>query len=77
MATAIMDRETVIKAMADIGRASGLEAAAKVILALADHKRRVVGTSELRAAAASLIECAADIRAKAKSTIGMNGKLKE
>lgn len=39
-----MSRETIIRATADIGRASGLEAAAKVMLAMTDHKRRVVGT---------------------------------
>ena len=59
-----MDRETALRATADISKASGLEAAAKVLLAMADHKRRVVGTSELRAAAASLQACAADIRAR-------------
>jgi len=66
-----MDRETALRATAEIGRASGLEAAAKVLLALADHKRRVVGTAEIKAAAASLQECAAEIRAKAEATIGM------
>lgn len=66
-----MDRETVLRATADIGRASGLEAAAKVLLALADHKRRVVGTAEIKAAAASLQECAAEMRAKAKDSIGL------
>lgn len=66
-----MDRETLIKATADIGRASGLEAAAAVLLAMADHKRRVVGTGELKAAAASLNEIAAQLRVKAESVIGM------
>lgn len=66
-----MDRETIIIATADIGRASGLEAAAKVILAMADHKRRVVGTGELKAAAASLNEIAADIRTRAEAVIGV------
>ena len=58
------DKRNILEAVADIGRASGLEAAAKVLLALADHKRRVVGTGELKAAAASLQECAAALRAK-------------
>ena len=58
------DKRELLKAVADIGRASGLEAAAKVLLAMADHKRRVVGTGELKAAAASLQECAAALRAK-------------
>ena len=66
-----MDRETIIRATADIGRVSGLEAAAKVILAMADHKRRVVGTGELKAAAASLNEIAADIRTRAEAVIGV------
>jgi len=69
-----MDRETVIKATADIGLASGLEAAAKLLLAMADHKRRVVGTGELKMAAASLQETAAELRAKAEATIGMKPK---
>lgn len=64
-------RRLILNATADIGKASGLEAAAKVLLALADHKRRVVGTGELKAAAAQLNEAAAEIRARAESAIGM------
>jgi len=41
----------IAHATAEIGKASGLEAAAKVLLAMADHNRRVVGTGELKAAA--------------------------
>ena len=59
----------VAAATADMGKASGLEAAAKVLLALADHKRRVVGTGELKAAALALQENAAEIRAKAKEAL--------
>lgn len=59
----------VAAATADMGRASGLEAAAKVLLAMADHNRRVVGTGELKAAALALQENAAEIRAKAKEAL--------
>ena len=59
----------VAAATADMGKAAGLEAAAKVLLALADHKRRVVGTSEIKAAAMALQENAAEIRAKAKEAL--------
>ena len=60
-------KEEVLRLTADIGRASGLEAAAKVMRALAE--RRVVGTSEIKAAAMALEDAAADIRAKAKSKL--------
>ena len=58
-----------VSAAADMGRAQGLEDAAKVLLALADHKRRVVGTGELKAAALALQESAAEIRAKAREAL--------
>lgn len=63
------ERETMLRAIGDIGKASGLEAGAKVLRALADHRRRVVGTSELKAAAEALEQAAEDIRAKANSQI--------
>jgi hypothetical protein len=66
-----MSSTDILAATADIGKAAGLEAAAKVILAIADHKRRVVGTAELKAAALSLQESAAEIRAKAKETLSL------
>lgn len=59
-----MDRDA-LRALADHGRASGLEAAADVLLAIADPKRRVVGTGEIKAAAAALKENAAEVRARA------------
>lgn len=62
-------KEEVMRLTAEIGRASGLEAGAKVMRALADHKRRVVGTSEIKAAAMALEDAAADLRAKAKSKL--------
>ena len=65
--------EKVLGATADIGKASGLEAAAGVLEAMADHKRRVVGTGELKAAAASLRKTAAQIRARSKATLGQFG----
>ena len=55
-------KEEVLRLTAEIGRASGLEAAAKVMRALADH-------SDIKAAALALEEAAADIRAKAKSKL--------
>jgi len=59
----------VASATADIGKASGLEAGAKVLRALADHKRRVVGTGELKNAAAALEEAAAELRQKATEAL--------
>lgn len=59
----------VLSATADIGKASGLEAAAKVLLAIADHKRRVVGTGEIKAAALALHQSADEIRVKAKEVM--------
>ena len=62
-------KEEVLRLTAEIGRASGLETAAKVMRALADHDRRVVGTSDIKAAAMALENVAADMRAKAKSKL--------
>lgn len=62
-------KRRLIAAVADKGKANGLEAAAKIFEALADHRRRVVGTGELKMAAASLRESAAEIRKAADGII--------
>lgn len=59
----------VAMATANMGQASGLEAGAKVLLELANHNRRVVGTGELKVAAAALQEAAAKLRADAKKAL--------
>ena len=41
-------------AASDMGKAAGLEAGAKVLMELASHNRRVVGTGELKIASAAL-----------------------
>ena len=42
-------KKRLLKAVAARGQASGLAAAAKLIAMMADHKRRVVGTNEIKA----------------------------
>lgn len=59
----------VLVATSDLGKAAGLEAAAKVMLGLADHKRRVVGTNELKATAAILQKHAAELRDAANAAL--------
>lgn len=58
-------KKRLLKAVAARGQASGIEAAAKLIAMMADHKRRVVGTSEVKALAEALSEKAAEIKAGA------------
>ena len=65
--------ERVLSATGELGRAAGIDAAAQVLEALADHKRRVVGTGEIKAAAAVLRRNAETIRARARKALGNNG----
>lgn len=67
-------KRDALRALADQGRAAGLEAAAEVMLAMADHKRRVVGTGELKMAAAALKENAAEVRARADRVLKALGE---
>lgn len=63
------DQRKVLNAVGDMGRASGLDAAAKLIAKLADHKGRVVGTNELKEAAAQLRGLAEELRSKARGDL--------
>jgi hypothetical protein len=65
------DREAV-KAATEIGRALGMKQSAAILRELANHKRRVVGTGEIKAAALALEETAAEIDAKARTTLGLH-----
>ena len=69
MKTTAEDQKRVLQAAADLGKANGIAAAAKVIAELANHKGRVVGTNEIRDLVAALNAKADDIRAEAKSTL--------
>lgn len=60
--------EKVLAATAEIGKASGLETAAEIMEILAGDAKRVDG-SEVRAAAASLRNSAARIRARSKEAL--------
>lgn len=72
MHIAPFDDETknrLLRATADLGKASGIEAAAKIVAEMANHKGRVVGTNALRDLAELLSEKAAEIRAAANAEI--------
>lgn len=60
-----------VKAATEIGRAAGLRQAAAVLRELANHKRRVVGTNEIKDCASAIEEKAAEIDAKARNTLGL------
>ena len=62
-------KKRLLRATVDLGRASGLEAAANVVAEMANHKGRVVGTNALRDLAELLSEKAAEIRAAANAEI--------
>jgi hypothetical protein len=62
-------KRRLISAVGDLGKASGLEAGVKILEALADNKRRVVGTGELKMAAVSLREMIEEIRIKARAEL--------
>lgn len=59
----------MLEAAADLGRASGLSAAAKLLLKLVDGRMRVVGTGEIKEVAASLQALADELRSKSKDTL--------
>ena len=69
MKTSEADQRRVLQAAADLGRANGIEAAAKLLATLADHKRRVVGTNEIRELVAALTDKADAMRTEAKGTL--------
>ncbi len=62
-------KRKLLAAVAGRGQASGLEAAAKILVGMADSATRVVGTNTIRDAAAALVEKAARIRAAADADI--------
>lgn len=63
------EREKLLRALGEMGKAEGLLAGAKILHALSDRKSRVVGTNELKAAAASMVEVASELRKKAELEI--------
>jgi hypothetical protein len=63
------DQKRVLQAAADLGRANGLTAAAKLVATLADRKSRVVGTNDIRELVAALTEKADAMRSDAKDTL--------
>lgn len=62
-------KRRLLVAVANRGKASGVEAAAKIVAEMANHKGRVVGTNSLRELAAMLLEKAAEIRSAADAEI--------
>ena len=62
-------RTRLLRAVADRGKASGIEAAAKIVAEMANHKGRVVGTTALRDLAALLADKAHDIRTAADAEV--------
>lgn len=60
------DQKRVLQAAADLGRANGIAAAAKLVAELANHRGRVVGTNQIRELAAALTNKADELRAEAK-----------
>lgn len=56
-------------AVANRGKASGLEAASKLVAMLAKDRMRVVGTREIKALAEAIAEKAAEVRASADAEI--------
>lgn len=72
-----MDRDhkrELLRALADHGRASGMEAAAEVILEIVRSHTRVVGTNTLRDVAAALKEKAKTTRESAGAVIAHLGQ---
>lgn len=55
-------KRKLINAVGLRGQASGLEAAAKILAAMADHKGRVVGTRQINDVAEALRDKAAALR---------------
>lgn len=62
-------KKRLINAVADIGKASGLEAAASILIAMAGGHYRNVPTVTVREIAEMLQQKASDIRGKAESEI--------
>jgi len=62
-------KKRLLKAVAARGQAAGIAAAAKLIAMMADHKRRVIGTNEIRELAEELSKKAAEIKAGADREI--------
>lgn len=63
------NKKRLFAAVADRGKASGIEAAAKIVAEMANHKGRVVGTNALRDLAELLNDKAAQLRAGADAEI--------
>lgn len=62
-------KKRLLRAVADQGKASGIEAVAKIVAEMANHKGRVVGTNALRDLVEMLNEKASEIRASAEAEI--------
>lgn len=62
-------KRTLLKAVADRGQASGLEAAAKILDALAAEGMRVVATNEIREIASALRGKAVHLRRNADGAL--------
>ena len=62
-------KKQLLKAVADRGYANGLDAAAKILDALAEGRMRVVGTNEIREISGALKGKAAHLRHNADGAI--------
>lgn len=62
-------RKRLLSAVASRGKASGIEAAAKIVAEMANHKGRVVGTNALRDLSDLLATKAQELRAIADADI--------
>lgn len=69
----LAERKEIVKAATEMGRALGLQQAAKVLRAMADHKGRVVGTNEIKETAAAIERLAAEVDEKAKAVLNAHG----
>lgn len=61
-------RRELIKAASEMGRALGIQQAARVVRKMADQSMRVVGTNELKELAASLEQLSDEIDAEARKS---------
>lgn len=64
-----VSKRRLMQAVAARGQAAGLLGASKLVAMMADHKRRVVGTAEIKDLAAALAAKAAEIKAEADAQI--------
>lgn len=71
--TPLEQRKEIVKAATELGRAFGLKQGAKLLRSMADHKGRVVGTNEIKDAAATLEKLADEIDLKSRAVLNAHG----